>query len=140
MGEIDGMILLKIVLVICFEGVIQLGGVLIKVKNIVEILKLKVVFCVGCCGVLNFERIDFQLKLGDVVIFLKLIIYVNKIVIDIGVQFFGLFVLVGRDIGGLIRYVVYGWKVLLKNMKVRKVNVYCSGEFLSGFEEIDLYR
>lgn len=134
----DGMILLKIVLVICFEGVIYLGGVLIKVKSIVEILKLKVVFCVGCCGVLNFFRIDFQLKLGDVVIFLKLIMYVEKIVMDNGVQFFGLCVLVGRDIGGIIRYVVDGWEVLLKNKKVRKINVFCSGEFLSGFEEIDL--
>ncbi|XP_068725837.1 5'-methylthioadenosine/S-adenosylhomocysteine nucleosidase-like isoform X2 [Montipora capricornis] len=140
MGEIDGMTPLKIALVTCSEGATQPGGALIKVKNTVEMLKPKAVFCVGCCGALNPERTDPQLKLGDVVISSKLTTYANKTVTDTGVQPFGLSAPVGRDIGGLIRNAADGWKAPLKNMKARKVNVHCSGEFLSGPEEIDSHR
>lgn len=41
-------------------------------KNVVGVLGLKVVFCVGFCGGLNRNKV----KLGDVVVFVKLIMYV----------------------------------------------------------------
>ena len=47
---------------------------------------------------------------------------------------------VGRDIGGLIRNAADGWEAPLKNTEGRKVDVHCSGEFLSGPEEIDSNR
>ena len=137
MGETDGMTPLKIALVTCSEGAIQPGGALIKVKTTVEILKPKAVFCVGCCGALNPSRTDPQLKLGDVVISSKLTTYAEKTVTDNGVQPFGLSAPVGRDIGGIIRHAADGWEAPLKNKKARKINVLCSGEFLSGPEEID---
>lgn len=137
MGETDGMTPLKIALVTCSEGAIQPGGALIKVKTTVEILKPKAVFCVGCCGALNPSRTDPQLKLGDVVISSKLTTYAEKTVTDNGVQPFGLCAPVGRDIGGIIRHAADGWEAPLKNKKARKINVLCSGEFLSGPEEND---
>ncbi|XP_068727700.1 death domain-containing ATP nucleosidase-like [Montipora capricornis] len=140
MSEIDGMTQLKIALVPCSEGATQPGGALIKVKNTVDILKPKAVFCVGCCGALNPERTEPSVKLGDVVVSSKLTTYANKTVTDTGVQPFGLSAPVGRDIGGLIRNAADGWEAPLKNMKARKVNVHCSGEFLSGPEEIDSHR
>ena len=140
MGELDGMKPLKIALVTCSELATQPGGALIKVKNTVEILKPKAMFCVGCCGALNPERIDPRLKLGDVVVSLKLTTYANKTVTDTRVQSFGLSAPVGIDIGGLIRNAADGWEAPLKNTEVRKVDVHCSGEFLSGPEEIDSNR
>lgn len=77
MGEVGDM-KLKVVLIKCLEGVVNLGGVLIIVKNIVVKLWFKVVFCVGCCGVLYWDKI----KLGDVIVFVKLIIYVEKKVMN----------------------------------------------------------
>ena len=140
MGEIDGMTPLKVALVTCSEGATQPGGALIKVKNTVEQLLPKAVFCVGCCGALNREITNPQLKLGDVVVSSKLTTYADKTVTDAGVQPFGLSAPVGRDIGGLIRHAADGWKAPLKNTEARKVNVHCSGEFLSGPEEIDSNR
>lgn len=140
MGEIDGMTPLKIALVTCSEGALQPGGALIKVRNTVEILQPKAVFCVGCCGALNPLRTDPPLKLGDVVVCSKLTTYANKTVTDTGVQPFGLSAPVGRDIGGIIRHAADAWEAPLKNTKARKVNVHCSGEFLCGPEEIDSDR
>jgi len=140
MGEIDGMTPLKIALVTCSEGATQPGGALIKVKNTVETLQPKAVFCVGCCGALNRERTNPQLKLGDVVVSSKLTTYADKTVTDTGVQPFGLSAPVGRDIGGLISHAANGWEAPLKNTEARKVNVHCSAEFLSGPEEIDSNR
>ena len=140
MGEIDGMKPLKIALVTCSEGAIQPGGALIKVKNTVEILLPKAVFCVGCCGALNRQKTNPQLQLGDVVVSSKLTTYADKTVTATGVQPFGLSAPVGRDIGGLIRSASDGWEAPLKDREARKVNVHCSGEFLSGPEEIDSNR
>ena len=140
MGEIEGMTPLKIALVTCFEGALQPGGALIKVKNTVEALQPKAVFCVGCCGALNREITIPQLKLGDVVVSSKLTTYADKTVTDTGVQPFGLSAPVGRDIGGIIRNAADGWKAPLKSTEARTVNVHCSGEFLSGPEEIDSNR
>ena len=140
MGEIDGMTPLKIALVTCSEGATQPGGALIKVRNTVEALQPKAVFCVGCCGALNREITNPQLKLGDVVVSSKLTTYADKTVTDTGVQPFGLSTPVGRDIGGVIRHAADGWRAPLQNTEARTVNVHCSGEFLSGPEEIDSNR
>jgi len=135
MGQREGTKPLQIVLITCSEGATQPGGTLIKVKNAVEILLPKAVFCVGCCGALNREKT--KLKLGDVVVSSKLTTYADKTVTDTGVQPRGLSAPVGRDIAGLIRHAADGWVAPLKNTEARKVNVHCSGEFLSGPEEID---
>ena len=140
MGEIEGMTPLKIALVTCSEGALQPGGALIKVRNTVEALQPKAVFCVGCCGALNREITNPQLKLGDVVVSSKLTTYADKTVTDTGVQPFGLSAPVGRDIGGVIRHAADGWKAPLQNTEARTVHVHCSGEFLSGPEEIDSNR
>lgn len=140
MGETDGMKPLKIALVTCSEGAIQPGGALIKVKNTVEALSPKAVFCVGCCGALNRDKTFPKLKLGDVVVSSKLTTYANKTVTDTGVQPFGLSAPVGRDFAGLISHASDCWKAPLKNTEAREVNVHCSGEFLSGPEEIDSNR
>lgn len=57
------------------------GGCIIDVKNVVEVLRFKVVFNVGFCGSLN----EGKVKLGDVVVLVKLIIYVFLKVIFIGI-------------------------------------------------------
>ena len=138
MGEREGMKPLQIALITCSEGATKPGGTLIQVKNTVEILLPKAVFCVGCCGALDHEK--NKLKLGDVVVSSKLTMYADKIVTDTGVQPRGLSAPVGRDIAGLIRHAADAWIAPLKNMEARNVKVHCSGEFLSGPEEIDSNR
>ena len=138
MGEREGMKPLQVVLITCSEGATKPGGTLIQVKNTVEILLPKAVFCVGCCGALDREK--NKLKLGDVVVSSKLTTYADKIVTDTGVQPRGLSAPVGRDIAGLIRHAADAWVAPLKNLEARNVKVHCSGEFLSGPEEIDSNR
>ena len=106
MGEGEGM-KLKIALIKCSEGAIQPGGAMIVVKNTVEKLRPKAVFCVGYCGALRRDKI----KLGDVVVSAKLTTYAERAVTNSGIQPRGLYLPapVGRDIAGLIRYAADGW-------------------------------
>ncbi len=135
MGEGNGK-KLKIALIKCSEGAIQPRGALIVVKNTVETLRPKAVFCVGYCGALHRNRT----KLGDVVVSAKLTTYAERTVTNIGVQPRGLSAPVGRDIAGLIRHAADGWLPPLQNKEAREVRVRCDGEFLSGPEEIDSDR
>ena len=135
MGEGDR-VKLKVALVRCSEGGTQPGGSLIAVKNTVEILRPKAVFCVGSCGALNRDKI----MLGDVVVSAKLTTYADRTVTNNGVQHRGFTSPVGRDIAGLIRYAADGWVAPLEEPEAREVNVHCNGEFLSGPEEIDSDR
>ncbi len=135
MGEGNGK-KLKIALIKCSEGAIQPGGALIVVKNTVEILRPKAVFCVGYCGALHRDRT----KLGDVVVSAKLTTYAERTVTNDGVQPRGLSAPVGRDIAGLIGHAAVGWLAPLQNKEAREVRVRCDGEFLSGPEEIDSDR
>lgn len=138
MGEGNGK-KLKIALIKCSEGAIQPGGALIVVKNTVEILRPKAVFCVGYCGALHRDKT----KLGDVVVSAKLTTYAERTVTNNGVQPRGLSAPVGRDIAGLIRHAADGWRAPLeRNTEGRdpEVNVHRDGEFLSGPEEIDSDR
>ena len=136
MGEGEGK-KLKVALIKCSEGAIQPGGAMIMVKNTVEILRPKAVFCVGYCGGLRRDKI----KLGDVVVSAKLTTYAERAVTNSGIQPRGLSAPVGRDIAGLIRYAADGWIAPLENKELAKeINVLCEGEFLSGPEEIDSDR
>ena len=96
MGEGDR-VKLKVALVRCTEGGTQPGGSLIAVKNTVEILRPKAVFCVGSCGALHRDKTT----LGDVVVSAKLTTYVDRTVTNNGVQHRGFTTPVGRDIASV---------------------------------------
>lgn len=95
---------------------------------------MKVLFCVGFCGGLFYEKV----KLGDVVILVKLMIYVYKKVMNDWDYYWGIIIFVSFDFVDFIKYVFVGWKVFLVNLEVnRKIDVYSDVEFLSGFEFVN---
>ena len=116
---------LKIAVMKCYSGPLTPGGPLITVKNGVEVLRPKAVFCVGFCGGLAQE-----VSLGDVAILEKLRTYSSVKVMDSGIQERGLAVPLERNLIRLIKNADDGWKVPIRDsmeMKVWKDGVYLSG-------------
>jgi len=63
--------------------------------------------------------------------------YAQRKVTENGVETRGFTTPVSRDISRLILQAGFGWQAPLKNTEVREVKVHCSGEFLSGPEQVE---
>ncbi|KAL9978772.1 hypothetical protein ACROYT_G016328 [Oculina patagonica] len=129
----DERMLLKIALIKCDKGSTGPGGSTVVVKNAVEVLGPKAVFCVGFYAGLNREKV----RLGDVVVSAKLITYAATKVLEDGIQERGVRVPVTERIAKLIRGIADGWEAPLKDPEKLKVNVHRDGVFLSGPELVD---
>ena len=125
---------LQIALMQCCEGGGQPGGAGIMVPKAVELLRPKVVFCVGSCAALYRDKTS----LGDVVAAAKLTTYVRQRVNANKVVPCGFSIPASKSISQLVPYAPYGWKPPLKNPEVEheEVKVHSNGEILSGPEEI----
>ena len=122
---------LKIAVMKCHSGPLTPGGALITVKNGVEVLRPKAVFCVGFCGGLRKKKVS----LGDVAISAKLRTYSSITTTDNGIQERGLAVPLERNLLNLIKNADDGWKAPLKDSSVVKV---CKdGVYLSGPEKVE---
>ena len=128
----EGM-LLKVALLKCDKGSTGPGGSTVVVKNAVEVLGPRAVFCVGFCAGLNCKKV----KLGDVVVSAKLITYAAKKVLKDGIQDRGDRVPVPERIAKLIPDVAAGWVAPLKTTEKLDVTVHRDGVFLSGPELVD---
>ena len=133
-GEIgDERMLLKIALLKCEKGSAGPGGSTVVVKNTVDVLGPRAVFCVGFCAGLNCKKV----KLGDVVVSAKLITYAAKKVLEDGIQERGFRIPVTGRIAKLITSVADGWVAPLKTTEKLDVTVHRDGVFLSGPELVD---
>ena len=119
---------LKIAVIKCLSGIP--GGALITVKNGVEVLRPKAVFCVGFCGGLG-EKVS----LGDVAILAKLRIYSSVKLTDSGIQECGIAVPLERNLLRLIKNADDGWKAPLRSSW--EVEVWNDGVYLSGPEKVE---
>ena len=130
-GEMgSGPTFLKIAVMKCYSGPLTPGGALITVKNGVEVLRPKAVFCVGFCGGLGQE-----VSLGDIAISAKLRTYDSVKVTDSGIQERGIAVPLEANLLKLIKHANDGWKAPLKDSSVVKV---CKdGVYLSGPEKVE---
>lgn len=126
---------LNVSLLRCSEGAAGPGAALSKVSTAIKTLRPKVVFCVGYCGGLSYEKV----KLGDVVISAKIITYAHKKVMNDREQPRGYVAPVSSDIGDLIRDAASGWEAPFE--KEPEVNwepvVHCDGVILSGPELVN---
>ena len=121
---------LKIAVMKCHSGPLTPGGALITVKNGVEVLRPKAVFCVGFCG--GLQQV---LRLGDVAILAKLRTYSSITTTDSGIQERGVAVPLERNLLNLIRRADDGWKAPLKDSS--EVKVWKDGVYLSGPEKVE---
>ena len=127
-GEVgDGAKKVKVSLIRCSRGSIQVGAAPSVTQNAVRILKPKAVFSVGYCGGLKKEKA----KLGDVVISSKLSTYDGKKFIGDEQQCCGSTINVSRHIGDLIRTAAHGWRAPLLDPEALKLKVHSDGEILS---------
>ena len=122
----------KVALLRCSEGSIGPSSSLIAVKNAAPILQPKAVISVGACSGLNPDKT----KLGDVVVSAKLTTYASKVVTSDREQSAGMSSHVSRLFSKIISNCADGWQAPLKNPEDRQIKVHCSGEFLSGPEQI----
>ena len=129
----DERMLLKVALIKCEKGSTGPGGSTVVVKNAVEVLGPRAVFCVGFCAGLNCKKV----KLGDVVVSAKLITYAAKKVLEDGIQERGVRVPVTQRIAKLITHVAAGWVAPLKTPEKLEVTVHRDGVFLSGPELVN---
>ena len=129
-GDVDMM--LKIAVVKCYTGSTVPQGSCVVVTKVVEVLKPKAVFSVGCCGGLDPAKV----KLGDVVVSVKLITYSSSKVTDKGITERGVRVPLKANISKLMLSAAHGWKAPLKNPKEFEVEMH-QGVFLSGPESVD---
>ena len=129
-GDVDMM--LKIAVVKCYTGSTVPQGSYGAVMKAVEVLKPKAVFSVGCCGGLDPAKV----KLGDVVVSVKLITYSSSKVTDKGIRERGVRVPLKSNISKLMLSAAHGWKAPLKNPKEFEVEMH-QGVFLSGPESVD---
>ena len=130
-GEMgSGPTFLKIAVMKCHSGPLTPGGALVTVKNGVEVLRPKAVFCVGFCGGLS-EKVS----LGDVAILAKLITYSSLTIRDSGIQDRGLAVPLGKNLLSLIKNADDGWKAPLEDSS--EVKVWKDGVYLSGPEKVE---
>ena len=121
---------LKIAVMKCHSGPLTPGGALITVKNGVEVLRPKAVFCVGFCGGLGQE-----VSLGDVAISAKLRTYASVKVTNSGIQERGFAVPLEANLLKLINHADNGWKAPLRDPPV--VKVWKDGVYLSGPEKVE---
>ena len=124
--------MLKIAVVKCYTGSTVPQGSCVAVMKAVEVLKPKAVFSVGCCGGLDPAKV----KLGDVVVSVKLITYSSSKVTDKGITERGVRVPLKSNISKLMLTAAHGWKAPLKNPKEFEVEMH-QGVFLSGPESVD---
>ena len=104
------------------------GGPAMAVKNAVEILQPKAVFCIGTCRGLYRDKT----KLGDVVVPAKLTTYAPRRMTSIGAVPCGFTTPLSSSMSRLIRQAGFGWKPPLENPEVREVTVHRDSELLSG--------
>ena len=121
---------LKIAVMKCYPGPLTPGGPVTTVKNGVEMLRPKAVFCVGFCG-----GLDQKVSLGDVAILSKLRTYSSVKVTDSGIQERGIAVPLERNLLSLIKNADDGWKAPLRGSW--EVKVWKDGVYLSGPEKIE---
>ena len=124
--------MLKIAVVKCYTGSTVPQGSYVAVMKAVEVLKPKAVFSVGCCGGLDPAKV----KLGDVVVSVKLITYSSSKVTDKGITERGVRVPLKSNISKLMLTAAHGWNAPLKNPKEFEVEMH-QGVFLSGPESVD---
>ena len=105
------------------------------VKNAVEILQPKAVFCIGTCRGLYRDKT----KLGDVVVPAKLTTYTPRRMTSIGAVPCGFTtpLTLSSSMSRLIRQAGFGWKPPLENPEVREVTVHRDSELLSGPEQVE---
>ena len=133
LGEIgDDDMILKIAVVKCYTGSTVPQGSYGVVMKAVEVLKPKAVFSVGCCGGLDPAKV----KLGDVVVSVKLITYSSSKVTDKGITERGVRVPLKANISKLMLSAADGWKAPLKSPKGFEVKMH-QGVFLSGPESVN---
>ena len=121
---------LKIAVMKCYPGPLTPGGPVTTVKNGVEVLRPKAVFCVGFCG-----GLDQKVSLGDVAILAKLRTYSSVNVTDSGIKERGIAVPLERNLLSLIKNADDGWKAPLRGSW--EVKVWKDGVYLSGPEKIE---
>ena len=121
---------LKIAVMKCHSGPLKPGGALTTVKNGVEVLRPKAVFCVGFCGGLGQE-----VSLGDVAILAKLRTYSSLKVTDSEIQECRLAVPLERNLLSLTRHAADGWMPPLRGSW--EVKVWADGVYLSGPEKVE---
>ena len=130
----DGGLKLKVGLITCSEGGGgDPGGPAMAVKNAVEILQPKAVFCIGTCRGLYRDKT----KLGDVVVPAKLTTYAPRRMTSIGAVPCGFTTPLSSSMSRLIRQAGFGWKPPLENPEVREVTVHRDSELLSGPEQME---
>ena len=120
----------KIALTKCEMGS---NGSTLTVKNTVEKVKPKAVFCVGYCGGLNATKV----QLGDVVISSKLRTYADIKITQNEIQYRGIGVPLKQYLARLILDADAGWNPPLKNDDDLDVDVIKNGVILSGPEVVD---
>ena len=118
---------MKIAVMKCRMGASVAGVVAGVVRDAVRALTPKAVFCVGYCGGLN----PAQVKLGDVVISEKLIIYAPSKVTDNGIEELGDQVPPSTKLRKLILNASYDWKAPLQDPAELEVEIK-RGALLSG--------
>ena len=109
------------------------NGSTLTVKNTVEKVKPKAVFCVGYCGGLNANKV----QLGDVVISSKLRTYADIKMTQNEIQYRGIGVPLKQHLAKLILNADAGWNPPLKNDVDLDVDVIKNGVILSGPEVVD---
>ncbi|XP_029185678.2 uncharacterized protein LOC114953568 [Acropora millepora] len=133
MGEIDSETL-QIALMQCCEGGGQPDDTGATLPKTAEMLRPKVVFCIGSCAALYHDKT----RLGDVVAAAKLTTYTQRRVSANKVIPCGFSIPASKSISQLISCAAFGWKPPLKNPELEheEVKVHSNGEILSGPEEI----
>ena len=129
-GDIEGQ---QIALVKSEKGSGVPGGSIVVVKNAVEVLRPKAVFCVGFCGGLSYAKV----KLGDVAVSARLITYAPTKVTEDGIQERGIHVPPKKDLANLIKHAGESWEPPLTDPDALEVTVHRDGVFLSGPEVVD---
>ena len=124
--------MLKIALVNCYPGSTVPQGSCFAVMKAVEVLKPKAVFIVGCCGGVDPAKV----KLGDVVVSVKLTSYSYSKVKDKGITERGVRVPLQNTFSKLMRKAGHGWQAPLKSPKEFEVKVR-QGVPLIGPESVD---
>ena len=133
----DGQDKVKISLLRCSKGSIDVNAAQNVARTAINTLKPKAVFSVGCCAGLNRT----EAKLGDVVISAKLSTFGGKKVIHDQRQWDGRILDVSRQFGSLIKSAADGWKAPLKNPDDGpNVKVHRDAEILTGVEVVNSFE
>ena len=123
----------KICLLRCSQGSIQVNAAHNVARTAIKTLKPKAVFSVGCCAGLNRAKAE----LGDVVISGKLSTFGDRKIIHGQQQWDGRTLDVSRNFGSLIKSAADGWKAPLKNPDARDVIVHRDAEIVTGVEVVN---